>query len=83
MTLTVVSLDPKASAKSEVIRMAKDLLQMAEDGRIVDLSYASSGIDGATYTGITPTEDAHRRLAAVSRLLHRLHCQMDEIVREA
>jgi hypothetical protein len=78
MALNIVSLDPKASAKSDVIEAATELLEMAKAGRLVDLSYAASDVDGSVHTHFTTTEDSHRRLSAVSRLLHRLHGQMDQ-----
>lgn len=74
-------LDTKAQAKAEVVAMAmaKTILSAAEAGEIIDLSWAAANLDGSTRTGFTSTEDAHRRLATVSRLLHRLHLSWDEV----
>lgn len=76
--MKVVQLDLKANAKQEVVEMARNVLKMAEDGEIVDLCYAAAYVDGGLETGFTRTEDAPRRMAAVSRLLHRLHITWDE-----
>ncbi|WP_210204453.1 hypothetical protein, partial [Agrobacterium pusense] len=65
-------------SKAEVVEMAEIILALAKAGEIVDLSWSAANVDGSTRTGFTPTDDAHRRLATVSRLLHRLHCTMDE-----
>ena len=72
-------LDTKAQAKSDVVDMAKRILSLAESGEIVDLCWSAANVDGSTRTGFTATEDAHRRLASVSRLLHRLHLSWDEV----
>ena len=77
-TLKVVTIDPKASAKAEVVKMAKEILRMAEAGDLVDLSFFGTTPDESIRTGMTATEDQHRRLAACSRLLHRLHLSADE-----
>lgn len=71
-------LDVKAKAKAEVVEMAKLILRLAEEGEIVDLSWCAANVDGSTRTGFTATEDQHRRMAVVSRLLHRFHAKMDE-----
>lgn len=78
MTGNITVLDTKAKAKADVVKMAREILARAEAGEIVDLTYAASLADGSITTGFTATEDAHRRIAAVSRLLHRLHRSMDE-----
>jgi hypothetical protein len=72
-------LDTKAKAKAEVVEMAKTILALAESGEIVDLSWAAANADGSSRTGFTATEDSHRRLATLSRLLHRLHLSWDEV----
>jgi hypothetical protein len=76
--IKAVVFDPKASAKAEVVKAAKDMLERAEAGEFVDLAFAATSVDGGIYTGITSTEDAPRRLAAVSRLLFRLNRLADE-----
>lgn len=76
-SLQVVSLRP--SVKPEVVEMAERILRRAEAGEIVDLSWCAANPDGSVSTGFTSTEDSHRRLAAVSRLLHRLHVSADDV----
>lgn len=76
--LTLVTVDPKANLKKEVVEMAEYLLEEAKAGRLVDLAYATMSIDGYAKTGYTTTSNAHERLAAVSRLLHRLHINADD-----
>jgi hypothetical protein len=71
-------IDTKASAKAEVVEMAKLILSRAEAGELVDLTYAVTAVDGSISTGFTSTEDSHRRLSSVSRLLHCLHKLMDD-----
>lgn len=78
MTSNIRVLDTRASAKAEVVERAEQLLRMAQAGELVDLSYAAAKVDGSIATGFTPTEDAHRRLSAVSMLLFRLHRTMEE-----
>ena len=72
-------IDTKASAKAEVVEMAKALLARAEAGEFIDLSYCASNADGSITTGFTPTDDQMRRIAAVSRLNWRFHVVMDEV----
>lgn len=71
--------DTKAQAKAKVVEMAREILTMAEQGQIVDFAWCASKVDGSVITSFTPTEDQHRRLASVSRLLYRLHecCEED------
>lgn len=78
MKLNVLTLDPHASRKQEVVERAQMLLSMAEAGEIVDLSYGASKADGSIVTGFTQTDDGPRRLSTVARLLHRLNLVMDE-----
>lgn len=78
MSLKVVSLDPKASRKQEVVDRIRDLLEKAENGEIVDFSYAASKAEGATITGFTATDDAPRRLSAVTMLQFRLLRMMED-----
>jgi hypothetical protein len=75
--MKVVSLNPRAARSEEVVDRARLLLDMAEKGEIVDLSYAAAKPDGSITNGFTATDDAPRRLASVARLLHRLHGIMD------
>lgn len=70
--LKVVRLDANAGRREEVIGRAKMLLTMAEEGKIVDLSYAASKPDGSMISGFTATDDAPRRLSGVSMLQFRL-----------
>lgn len=75
--LKIVRLDPSQGRKAEVVERLQELLAQAEAGEIVDLTFAAAMVDGAVITGFTHTDDAHRRLSGVSRLLHRLHLIMD------
>jgi len=76
--MKVVSLNPRASRSEEVVEYARMILEKAEAGEIVDLSYSAAKLDGSIISGFTATDDAPRRLAALSRLIHRLHKTMDE-----
>lgn len=78
MTGNIRVIDTKAKAKADVVKMAMEILDCAEAGEIVDLTYSASMVDGSITTGFTATEDAHRRIASVSRLLHCLHRSMDD-----
>lgn len=78
MTGNITVLDTKAKTKADVVKMAREIIARAEAGEIIDLTYAASMVDGSITTGFTATEDAHRRIASVSRLLHHLHRSMDE-----
>jgi|GEM_PF-3456357 len=80
--LKIVSFDAKAGRKEEVVAKARQILKMAEEGKIVDLSFSAAKADGSVVTGFTATDDAPRRIAAASMLLHRLHV-MAEIQSEA
>lgn len=77
MAANIRLIDTKAAAKAEVVEEAKRILALAEGGEIVDLSWCASRVDGSLMTFFTATEDGPRRLAAVSRLLHRLHRSWD------
>lgn len=76
--LKVVRLDANAGRREEVVQYARRLLELAEQGKITDLSYAASGVDGSVVTAFTATDDGPRRIAALSHLLHRFHVKMDE-----
>lgn len=76
----LVTVDPKANAKAEVVKMAKRALEMAEAGELVDFAYFGACPDGAVRTGFTATEDQPRRIAACSRLIWRLNKSWDETV---
>lgn len=78
MSATIRVLDTRAAAKAEVVEEAKRILAMAERGEIVDLCWSAAKVDGSVISSFTATEDAHRRIASVSRLLHRLHLMSDE-----
>ena len=80
MSLNVVSFDAKSARKQEVVDRLKALLAKAEAGAIVDLTYAATKADGSMISGFTATDDAPRRLAAVSMLLFRLHRTMEQQV---
>ncbi|MDQ0132654.1 hypothetical protein J2T08_000555 [Neorhizobium galegae] len=77
MSLNVVSFDAKSARKAEVVERIRDLLERAEAGELVDFSYACAKADGSMITGFTATDDAPRRLAAVSMLEFRLHRMME------
>lgn len=78
MVASIRVLDTKAAAKAQVVEEAKRVLAMAERGEIVDLSWSAAKVDGSVLSSFTATEDAHGRIASVSRLLHRLHLLADE-----
>lgn len=78
MTATIRVLDTKVAAKAEVVEEAKRVLDLAESGAITDLSWAASCLDGSMKSSFTATQDQSRRLASVSRLLHRLHMSAHE-----
>lgn len=77
-TLKLVTFDPQAEAKANVVAIAQDILQMAEAGELVDLSFFAATLEGSIRTGFTATDDQFRRIAACSRLLWRLHQKSDE-----
>lgn len=78
MSASIRVIDTKAHAKAAVVEEAKRVLAMAERGEIVDLCWSAAKVDGSVLSSFTATEDAHRRIASVSRLLHRLHLMSDE-----
>jgi hypothetical protein len=75
--LKIVSFDSKSARKQEVVDKARHILKLAEAGQIVDLSFSAAKADGSVITGFTATDDAPRRIVAVSMLLHRLHVVAD------
>lgn len=77
----LVTLDPQANAKANVVALAKDILEMAEAGELVDLTFFGATLDGGIKTGMTATDDQFRRIAACSRMIWRLHQKMDELTR--
>jgi hypothetical protein len=78
MTAKLSIVDTKATAKAEVLEEAKAILELAESGELVDLAWAAARIDGSIHCSFTGTSDHPRRLAAVSRLLHKLHTAVEE-----
>lgn len=76
--LKLVTFDPKAEAKENVIDLAKTILEMAEAGELVDLSFVATTPEGSIRTGFTKTEDQFRRIAACTRLLWRFQQKADE-----
>lgn len=77
--MQIVKLDPLANQRAEVIKMCEELLEDARSGKIVDIAYAGATLSGETVTAFSKTENAHMRLSAVSRLLHRLQISWDQV----
>ena len=61
------------------VERLEQMLADAKDGTLQDIAACGVLIDGSVMTAISTTEDAVLRLAAASRLLHRLHIVMDDI----
>jgi hypothetical protein len=55
-----------------VVNGLRAMLARAESGDIRDIALCATTLDGGVTTLITDTEDAHRQLAAVALLQHRL-----------
>lgn len=69
----------KRPVNATCVERLEQMLADAKDGTLQDIAACGVLIDGSVMTAISTTEDALLRLAAASRLLHRLHMVMDDI----
>lgn len=77
--MKVVSI--KRPVNRDCVERIEELLADAKDGKLQDIAACGVMIDGSLVTAMSSTNDAPLRLAAVARLLHRLHMTMDESMR--
>ncbi len=68
----------KRPVNATCVERLEQMLADAKDGTLQDIAACGVLIDGSVMTAISTTEDALLRLAAASRLLHRLHVVMDD-----
>lgn len=64
------------------VERLEQMLADAKDGTLQDIAACGVLVDGSVMTAISTTEEAVLRLAAASRLLHRLHVNMDSNMKE-
>jgi len=64
------------------VERLEQMLANAKDGTLQDIAACGVLVDGSVMTAISTTEEAVLRLAAASRLLHRLNMNMDSNMRE-
>ena len=64
------------------VERLEQMLADAKDGTLQDVAACGVLVDGSVMTAISTTEEAVLRLAAASRLLHRLHVNMDDGMKE-
>ena len=69
----------KRPVNATCVERLEQMLADAKDGTLQDVAACGVLVDGSVMTAISTTEDALLRLAAASRLLHRLHMVMDDI----
>lgn len=75
-TPTIVEFKTRVNANC--VERLEELLEMARTGDIQDVAACSTRPDGSVVTMLSRTENSLLRLAAVSRLLHRMHESIDE-----
>ena len=75
--MTNLHVIPRKEPNPKVIEMAEQLLADAKAGEIVDVCWCGSEPGGLVRTGISETENALLRLAAVSRLLYLLQTSLE------
>lgn len=68
----------RAKPVEDVVKNAEDLLRFAKSGELRDLAWCGTSQDEKVITGITSSNNSLLRLSAVSRLLHRLHVNLDD-----
>lgn len=73
----------KKPVNQNCVERLEQMLADAKDGTLQDIAACGVLVDGSVMTAMSSTEEAVLRLAAVSRLLHRLHIHMDNNMREA
>lgn len=78
--MKVVSL--KKPVNQNCVERLERMLADAKDGTLQDIAACGVLVDGSVMTAISTTEEAVLRLAAASRLLHRLNMNMDSNMRE-
>ena len=67
----------KPEVNDEAVRRARQLVEACEAGEIIEFHYCAVRRDRSVETLIMVTDDQMRRIAAVSRLLHRLQLMCD------
>ena len=72
----------KKPVNQSCVERLEQMLANAKDGTLQDIAACGVLVDGSVMTAISTTEDAVLRLAAASRLLHRLNMNMDSNMRE-
>lgn len=79
--MSVVNLaDTRRKPNMDLVRVLEKLLVQANSGEITSAAIAVTNFDETTSSHITSTPNQIVRLAAVSRLLHKLQLSMDDSV---
>lgn len=72
----------KRPVNQNCVEKLEQMLADAKDGTLQDVAACGVLIDGSVMTAISSSGEAVLRLAAASRLLHRMHLNMDEATEE-
>ena len=64
----------------DLVEMLEELLERAKSGELVGGAFCAPTIDGGLVTNMASTQNRPLEIAAMARLLHRLHLSMDEAV---
>jgi len=72
----------KTRVSADCVERLEELLALARTGDIQDVAACSTRPDGSVITLLSKTENSLLRLAAVSRLLHRMHESIDECIHD-
>ena len=81
MTDTIRRVEFRPTVNGDAVEKLEHWLEMARAGEIVSVCLCGSAPDGSVVTTFSSTENRMLEVAALSRLLHKMHRQMDEDTR--
>lgn len=68
----------RTEINDDLVEMLEEALAMAKEGKLVSAAICGTYAGGDLYSSYSSTDNAILEIAAVSRLLHRLHIRMDD-----
>ena len=71
------SVEFRPEVNAELVKKLEEILSMAKSGELTGGAFAAPCRDGSAISAYVPTENRLLEIAALSRLLHRLHLAMD------
>ena len=74
----IVPVQFKPDINNDLVEMLEELLDRAKSGDLRSGNFSGTSADGTVTTTYSSSENVLEEIAAVARLLHRLHIRADE-----